>query len=556
MQRNLAALAEKEYDLIVVGGGIFGVCAAWDAVQRGLSVALLEQDDFSHATSANHFRMIHGGIRYLQHADIPRIRQSSYERSAMLRVAPHLAHPLPIVIPTYGHGMQGKELLQAGMLAYDFLTFDRNRVIQDPQHRIPPARIISRQECLALFPGIKKEGLTGAGIFYDGQTHNPARLGLAFLKSAVEAGADAANYLKMTGFLRQGNRVTGVQACDQFTDDVLDIRGRVVLNTTGPWAAWLLREKLNAPLIPEPTFSRDTCFIVKGQLTGKHALTVLGRTKDPDALISRGHRHLFLVPWQGHTLVGVWHVVHKGRPEDFTVPEVDLVSFLDEINEAYPPLQLNLGDITRWMAGLVLFGENAEGQKDLSYGKRSQVIDHAREDQVEGLVTLIGVRFTTARGMAEKAVDVVFHKLGRKPPRSRTAFTPVHGGQFGMFEDLLQVALKSRPLAVPVDAMPSLVHNHGSAYPEVLAYLQQDPALASTLGTSPVLKAEVLHAVRREMAHKLSDVVFRRTDLGSASYPGDIALRASADLMAAELGWNAARLQRELDQVKSFYVNY
>ncbi|HEX7972826.1 MAG TPA: FAD-dependent oxidoreductase, partial [Anaerolineales bacterium] len=281
MNRNLQFLASQPYDLIIVGGGFFGICAAWDAVQRGLSVALIEQGDWSAATSANHFRMIHGGIRYLQHGDVYRVRESSYERSALLRVAPHLVHPLPIVIPTYGHGMKGKEILSAGMALYDLITLDRNRGIPDPKRHIPPGRAVSRQEILSLYPDIPSQGLTGAAIFHDGQTYNPARLGLAFLKSAVEAGAQAANYLEAVEFLRQGDRVVGVKAWDRLGNQEVTIRGRMVLNTAGPWAPALLRDTLDIRLDPTPTFSRDACFIVKKKLVGDHALTVLGKTKDP-----------------------------------------------------------------------------------------------------------------------------------------------------------------------------------------------------------------------------------------------------------------------------------
>ena len=153
MIRKISALVEKEYDLVIVGGGIFGVCAAWDAVLRGLSVAIVEKRDFSHATSANHFKMVHGGIRYLQHGDIKRIRESSRERSAFLRIAPHLTRPLPIVIPTYGHGIKGKELLALGMMLYDLVTYDRNRGILE-ERKIPKGKLLSRQEVLKRFPGI------------------------------------------------------------------------------------------------------------------------------------------------------------------------------------------------------------------------------------------------------------------------------------------------------------------------------------------------------------------------------------------------------------------
>jgi len=170
VRRSIVALSERVYDLVIVGGGIFGVCAAWDAAQRGLSVALVEKEDFAHATSANCFKIVHGGIRYLQHGDIIRVRQSSKERNAFLRMAPHLVHPFPIVIPTYGHGVAGKGLLRAGVLLYDLLTWDRNRGVKDPGRAIPRGHFISREEALDLFPSLERKELTGAAIIYDGHT--------------------------------------------------------------------------------------------------------------------------------------------------------------------------------------------------------------------------------------------------------------------------------------------------------------------------------------------------------------------------------------------------
>ena len=158
MKRDLSRLTDSEFDLVVIGGGIFGACAAWDAAQRGLSVALIDRGDFCSATSANHLKMVHGGIRYLQHGDIYRLRQSSGERRAFLRIAPHLVRPLPVVIPTYGHGMKGKAVLRTGMAIYDLLAADRNQGITDPARRIPPGSSLETNEVLRMFPGLP--GLT------------------------------------------------------------------------------------------------------------------------------------------------------------------------------------------------------------------------------------------------------------------------------------------------------------------------------------------------------------------------------------------------------------
>jgi glycerol-3-phosphate dehydrogenase len=552
LRRNVAALTGQEFDLVIVGGGAFGACAAWDASLRGLSVALIERGDFCHATSANHFKMVHGGIRYLQHADLPRLRESSKERRALLRIAPHLVQPLPIVIPTYGHGRQGKGLLAAGCLLYDLLTCDRNRGLRDAARRIPRGRLLSRQECLTQFPDLDPRGLTGAVLFYDGQMYNPPRLALAYLRSAVQAGAQIANYLEATDFLRTDDRVYGVVGRD-LSGEHLEIRGKVVLNAAGPWAEQLLERRLGLRLEPPSTYSRDACFVVARRLLGQYALAVQGHTKDPGALVSRPHRHLFIVPWREATLIGVWHVVHTGAPGAFTVTETELQGFLNEINAAYPALALTLQDIAMWQAGLVLFGENQTGTTDLRYGKRSRLVDHALAHHVPGLITLIGVRATTARGMATQAIDLACKQLRRRVVTSRTAEIPIYGGQIEDFAAFLCQAIRQRPSAVSPETVRSLVHNHGSEYKRVLTYLDRGLCGAETLGETKTLKAEVLYAVREEMAQKLSDVVFRRSDLGTMGHPGEDALRACAALMAAEMGWDTPRMHQELAEVRAVF---
>jgi glycerol-3-phosphate dehydrogenase len=556
VRRTVSALADKAYDLVIIGGGIFGICAAWDATLRGLSVALVESGDFAHATSANCFKIVHGGIRYLQHGDLVRLRHSSEERNALLRMAPHLVRPLPIIIPTYGHGMAGKEILGAALALYDLITFDRNHGIGDRMRQIPRGRLISRQEVLELFPDLRKAGLTGAAIIHDGQMYSPPRLALAFLRSAVEAGAQAVNYVKATGVLQSGDHISGIEARDMLTGEQYNISGRVVLNAAGPWAEGFLRLQPHLRLSAEATFSRDVFFAVARRFSGRYALTLQAKTSDPDAILSRQHRHLLLVPWRTYTLVGVWHAVYKGAPDEFTVTEEELQAFIDEINEGYPALGLKLDDISMWNAGLILFGENKPGAVDLSFGKRSRLIDHAKDHGLEGLITLIGVRYTTARRDAARAIDMVFGKLGKRPPQSPTSATPLYGGQIECFDEFLRRATEERPALLSSEVMRALLHSHGSQYREVLRYIDENPEWAETVGSSTVIKAQVVHAAREEMAQKLGDVVFRRTDLGTGEYPGAAALRACATLMGLELGWDENRIRRELNEVERVFPRH
>jgi len=551
VERNLAVLTEQEYDLVIVGGGIFGVCAAWDAALRGLKVALLEKGDIGHATSANHYKMIHGGIRYLQHADIYRIRESVRERSAMLRTAPHLTDPLPIALPTYGHGIKGAEAMRAALYIFAALTADRNRGIKDPNQQIPVGYLMNKQKSLEMFPHLKQEGLTGTAVFYDGQIYNPPRLTLAYAQGAASRGAHIVNYVEATDLLRDGNRITGVKARDVWTDEEFDVRGKVVLNAAGPWADRLIAKHFGKGLPSTPIFSRDSYFIVRGKHVPK-TLAVQGDTADPDAVLSRGNRHLFIVPWRNYTMLGVWHLVHKGHPEEFKLTYDDVSGFLDEVKRAYPGLQdVTMDDVIMWNAGLTLFGDNKPGQVNLSYGKRSILVDHKEQDNIDGLMTLVGVRYTIGRGMAEKAVDKAFNKLGYQSfPKSETEWVPVYGGNIAHFSNFLEEAKRQVP-QLEAHVMDDVVRNYGTHYERVLGYAHEDASLLQPFGSTTTIRAQVLHAIREEWAQTLADVVFRRTGLATGENPGDVVLDAVANMMAGELGWDIARKEQELAQVKA-----
>lgn len=548
-----AELGGAEFDLIVIGGGVFGVCAAWDATLRGLKVALVEREDFGHAASANCFKMIHGGIRYLQHADITRLRQSAAERRTLLRIAPHLARPLPIFMPTYGHAMKGREILTAGMKVYDLLTLDRNRGIEDPTRQIPATRSLSRADALDLFPDLERAGLTGGCVFHDGQMHSPARVALSFLLSAVERGACVRNYTEAVRILESSGRAIGVEAVDRLSGDAIEIRGRVVLNATGGWAPGLLASSARRALEPALTFSRDACFVVRRRFPSDHALAVTGATSDPDAVFSRSARHLFLVPWRDCTLVGVWHVVYRDDPGKARVREEELASWIDEINTAYPPADLSLDDVSLAQCGLVLFGENEPGAKDLRYGKRSLLIDHETYEGCAGLITLVGVRFTTARLEAAGAVDLVFSKLGRASPACITDRHPIAGGDIDRRATELARLRRAHRSPLPDTALDALVTNFGSCATRVMALGDEDPTWLEPLPGTDTLGAEVVYAVRHELAVHLDDVAFRRTDLATGGSPGAAALGAAADLMARELGWDPERRRAELERVAGHF---
>jgi glycerol-3-phosphate dehydrogenase len=547
MHRDLSSLARGEFDLVVIGGGLCGGGVAWDAAQRGLAVALVERGDFGGATSADSLKVVHGGIRYLQHLDVLRVRESARERAALLRIAPHLVHPLPIVIPAYGRGMSGPVPLAAAFHLLGALTAGRNRGIADPARHIPPARVVSRREALEWFPDLEPAGLTGAGIFWDGQLYNPPRLVWTFLRSAANAGAVVANHCEVMSVLHRDGRATGVRVEDRLSGGDFEIRARIVVNAAGPYGGPVLSRSglaFQRPL----HFSRDMAVVLRRPFVTARGLAVQTRYRDPDALLSRGNRHVFLLPWRGRTLAGVHSIIWRDEPDALRTTEEEVAGFIAEVAEAAPWLGVTEADVAVVLAGLLPIAQGDLVERNVSFGKRPIVVDHA-DHGCAGLFSAVTNRYTVARGVAERVVDLAGRRLGRAVPSCRTECTPLHGGEVPSFAGLARQIAAAMRLDAP--AAERLAHDHGTAWPEVRRIAAEEPGWGEPIGGTTVLPAEVVLAVRHEMAGRLADVVFRRTGLGTVGHPGDEVLERVAALAARELGWDAARCETELDDVRT-----
>jgi glycerol-3-phosphate dehydrogenase len=545
MQRNPAGLSAREFDVLIIGAGAFGAAAARDAALRGLRTALIERADFGGATSAECFKMVHGGIRYLQHADVPRLRASSYERSALLRIAPHLVHPLPIAIPTYGHGRRGRAFLATGASAYDLLTLDRNSGIRDRQRQIRGCRLLSRERLLELFPHLRAADLSGAVVFEDGQMYNPARLVLAFVSSAIDAGATACNYVEATKFLWRGSAVSGVRARDRLTGEEFDVRARLTLNAAGPWADYLQNDPQHFGAWRRLPYSRDAYFIVDREPTSEYGVAVQGLSRDKDAVLGRSTRHLFAVPWRDKTLVGVWHTLFPEFPDGAHVQPEEIETWMAELNTVYPTLQLSPSEVTFANCGLVPFGETATAT-ELSFGKESRLIDHRAAHGVTGLVSLVGIRFTTARADAARALEMLLRQLPQAPSTVDTARLPLAGGEIADFAAFESQALRTKPASVNAGSMRALLRNHGTRYARVLRSQESHDDIGARIPDTTTLVAEIHYAIENEMAMKLEDVVMRRTELAAGSHPGRRALEVTARKMAQHLQWSDSRVRDEL----------
>ncbi|HHL71340.1 MAG TPA: glycerol-3-phosphate dehydrogenase/oxidase [Bacteroidetes bacterium] len=553
MKRNVARLAAQQYDVIIIGGGIYGAWAAWDAALRGLTVALLEKEDFGGATSSNSLKIIHGGLRYLQHADIKRMRESIHERAVLMRIAPQYVHPLPCVMPTYGHGIKGREVMRIALFLNDLIGFDRNRGAA-PQKFMPRGGVLSKKELLNILPGIDENKLTGGALWYDCQVYNSERLLISVLRGAANKGAELANYAPVTGFLRRGNRIEGVRVRDALENRDYDVRGKIVLNAAGPW----INKTLGlADAAPEKPFklSKAMNLVVRRQLIARYGAGIPSKYefKDADAVINKGSRLLFFTPWRHYTLIGTTHVPYEGDPDDFAITEEDITTFLDEFNAAYPAKAVQREDICHVYGGLLPMDGVAANGRDVTLSKHYRLIDHARQDELEGLVSLLGVKYTTARDVATRSVDLLCKKLQQKQP-TRTEETPIPGGDIPSFDTYLEEEKAKRAWGLAPQTIEHLIYNYGTLYPQVLAAIDDNPALAGqACEHEQVVLAEILHGVREEMAINLRDAMMRRTELASAGFPGEQALQRAARVMAAELGWDEEETERQKDKVREVF---
>ena len=548
LERDTNQLATEEFDLLIVGAGVFGAAAAWDAALRGYKVALVEQNDFGSGVSANSYKIVHGGIRYMQHLDIPRVRSSCHERSTFLKIAPHLVHPLPIAMPTYGYGMSGKPILKTGMLLYDILTADKNKGIADEQRKIPWAETLSKSEILNLFPGLDTRGLTGAALFSDAQIYNPPRLVLAFLQSAVSKGATVCNHAKVTGFEISGDSVKAARVKDCLTGDTFNIRAKTYLTAAGPWTDALLNKDEVTRGATPGVYSRDACFVVPRRFDHDISVAIMGQTKDPDAVMSREGRSLFVVPWREFSLVGTWHKVVPATPDDIGIDRSEVERFIDEMHAAYPDLELSADDVTMCNWGLVPFGEDQHGGENLSYGKRSILVDHADRSRPSNMVSLVGIRYTMGRGDAEWAMKAIARKLNddRKSPVSD--HIPLYGGDVSNMEVLVDAVARALPAELDHKIAYSLARNYGSNAEELIR--NSDAQAICPVGASHVIEAQVRHAIEFEMAMTIGDVVFRRTDLASGGVSEDSDLVRCAEIATRELNLSPAEAQRQMAAVR------
>ncbi len=560
----LQALADSEFDVVVIGGGITGAGVALDASTRGYSVALLERADYASGTSSRSSKLVHGGLRYLQNFDLGLVREALLERQLLVALAPHLVRPLPLVVPAF-EGARPDRMMGVGLNLYDVMSVDRGRLrprrgraeraaarggeAEEPaEHGWSPARhrMISGEEVLELLPALAPREPTGGYLFYDCQTDD-VRLVLTVLGEAERFGAVCANRVAAVGLLEDDDgRACGVRAHDLEGGGEFVVRADNVVNATGVWADQLRPQELHdAADLAGPDRGEQVSAPFIRPSRGTHL--TLSHEDLPlvsGAIVPAGEgRSIFALPWLGRTLVGTTDNDYEGDLEHVRPSGEDIDYLLDAVNTFFAT-DLSPRDLTGAYAGVRPLISSGDPKKSVDISRRAELYETA-----SGMLTITGGKLTTWRRMAKLTVDRLVERDAREAP-CRTHEIPL--GQPVAAEELPRVE------GVPEASYAALAARYGYAAHEVLALATERGELAQPIVSGlPDLLAEAVLAARREQARGVADVLLRRTRLWLLaahvldSSPPDGAsapVRRVADVLAGELGWSAQRTTEEIER--------
>lgn len=532
MERELSKLSSTNFDLIVIGGGITGASVAYEASSRGLRVALLEKGDFGQATTSATSKLIHGGLRYLKNLEFGLVRESLTERKVWENIAPNFVYPIPFMVPTYKSFKSNRYVLLMGMLLYDILSYDKGWT-WDSSKKLPYHKSIGAKKTLSLETCIKTKGLTGSSIYYDCQNINPERLTLAVLKSAVANGAQVANYARVNSFINSNGSIQGVNFEDLITGEMYSVQAKLIINCAGPWADIVLNLASGAHSNHHIRRS-EGIHIITSKLCNTHAVTMM----------TKSGRHVMIIPWRNHTLIGTTDKEYNGDPDNYCVSKESIQGLIDDVNDNYGCKKLQYEDVIYAYGGLrPLVDDQTEGSYESS--RKYEIFDN-QKDGLSGLITIEGGKYTTSRRLAFQAMKMVQRKLGIKLPKSRTKhmhLTPCHINSMEQF-------LKDLALQYPEFSIQTIEYigkNYGVDSHSVLSIAQQDKALAEVLMHDGEILAEVVYAIEYEMAQSLTDIIFRRTGIGTLGYPGDDVFKKVVTLCKTYFEWDDTQQQNEVE---------
>jgi glycerol-3-phosphate dehydrogenase len=512
--------------LVVVCTGTRGSGLARAPALRGLKVLLLDKEDMSGGTTASSSRLIHGGLRYLEHYEIGLVRESLRERERLLSVASHLVKPLPLTLPIYTGHTRGPLMIRLGMIAYDVLSYDKS---------LPRHTMYSRTAALQHEPGLEPRGLRAAARYYDAQVTFPERLVVENVLDAIAHGATVRTHTRVDDLIVEAGVVRGVHFTDELTGESGTARASVTINVAGPWVDHVLAE-LN--LAPRPER-------LVGGTKGSHIVVHPFPGAPEDALYIEARqdgRPYFIIPWNGLYLIGTTDIRYEGDPDRVVASEEEIAYLLTETNHAIPDAALERADVLYTFAGLRPLPYQADGDEGAI--TRDHIIkDHG--PRVQGLLSIIGGKLTTYRELAEQAVDAAYRKIGRRAPRSRTGDLPLPGG-VRLFENFAERFRKDAPEWLSDESADWLLRIYGIRAREVVALAETDPTLREPLGgPEPAIAAVIPFSFTHEHARTLADALRRRTMIALGEDAGLESADAAARVAQRALEWDDERTTAE-----------
>ena len=531
------------FDVIVIGAGINGAGIARDAASRGLKVLLLDKGDVGGGTSSWSTRLIHGGLRYLEHGEFGLVRESLRERERLLKIAPHLVRVLPMLVPIYRNARRGLWTLRAGMLAYDLLSFDKT---------LPRYRMLSRDQTIEQAPGISRDGLLGAVVYSDAQVEFAERLVVENVLSAIEHGAAVLPYAQVEKLLVENCKLCGVEyecrvesresKVDSQPDAgsacvspavITQARARVVINAAGPWVDQLLEDSVDGDS-PRLIGGTKGSHIIVAPFTGAPQTAIYVEAKT-DA------RPFFIIPWNGHYLIGTTDIRYDGDLNDVRTDRDEVEYLLRETNRVIPEAGLTRESILYTYSGVRPLAFRREHDEQ-SITRRHFIRRHPRHDN---LLSIVGGKLTTYRSLAEETVDLVYKQLKKAQRKCTTANEPLPGAASNFvtfrkdFKQQCHLAEKT---------LDRWVRIYGVRTAAIVELIDKNAELAEVFDEETgAVAAEIVFAFQKEFAQTLTDCLLRRTMVGLNSSCGLNAVEKAASIAKKHLGWSDVRARAEID---------
>ena len=503
---------------------------------------LLEQNDFASSSAYN--LKLQTELNAQPPSDVKQARLNSNEASILMRIAPHLARPTPVVKPLYKQDASQHKFLGLGLamslqelLGADLESAARQRKLTSKK------RVLSKRECLEFLPNLPQQGLVGGMSFYDLGVDNPERLALGFLKSAAQIGGDLANYAQVVGFMRERGRVIGVKVRDQLTSQYFEVQAKTIIISAGIWTAKLQRLLLGEEAREPQRFIKATHLITR-PIFETYTVSLQGYQRD---------QAYSFAPLHDHTIISTKHTLYEGEAQIPEISQQEIDRLLQEINQIYPPAQLTRSDVTSVWSRLIPLADQVSESRALALGDQAKATQ-IQPNYIDGVVIAQCVSPRMIRQNAVSTLDQVFRLWGHKPIESFSAMTPLRGGEVQNFEDFIDCELAANPWKLRHEMLIQVIHNYGTDYARVLEYLPKRRLGASLEEeTKAVLYAQIYHAIHKEMALKLTDIVFRRTALGVTEQPSADILKFCAQTMGRILNWRDSQIEQAIYEVNAAF---